>query len=229
MLDTSQLVETPEGVDLEQRVAGPGVRALAWSLDALIRSGIYIGTNILLTMLGSLGVGVFLLVVFLLEWLYPVMFEVWRDGMTPGKKAMGIRVVRDNGTPVDWSASMVRNLLRVVDFFPFAYAAGLASMLLSRDFKRLGDLAAGTVVIYRSNALHNVEVPPRPALPPPVALSLEEQRAILNYAERSARLSPARREELARVLVDLTGARSQEGEEQLYRYANWLQGTEQAQ
>ena len=97
--------------------------------------------------LAGLGQGLMLLGFFLLEWFYPVFFEL-RSGATPGKRAMGLRVVHDDGTPVGAVASVIRNLLRVADFLPLFYAAGLVSCLVDRDFRRLGDLAAGTLVVH---------------------------------------------------------------------------------
>jgi uncharacterized RDD family membrane protein YckC len=141
------MFETPEGIDLGLRVAGPISRALAWIIDAFIRYSVLFALSTVLASLLSFGMGLFLILLFLLEWFYPVVFEVVR-GATPGKKAMGLLVVHDNGTPVGWSASMIRNLLRSVDFLPFFYCAGLISILLNSRFKRLGDLAAGTLVVY---------------------------------------------------------------------------------
>lgn len=85
---------------------------------------------------------------FLLEWFYPIIFEVYRQGQTPGKKVMAIKVLQDNGIPVGWPTSLIRNLLRAVDFLPMMYGFGVVSMLIARNFRRLGDLAAGTLVVY---------------------------------------------------------------------------------
>src|SRR5512143_1036292 len=150
-LDTIHTFETPEGIELGLRVAGPLPRALAWVIDALIRYGGLFIVSIALSILGEFGFGLFLILLFLVEWFYPVLFEVSR-GATPGKKMMGLAVVHDNGTPIGWPASMIRNLLRVIDFFPLMYGTGLLSMLINRQFKRLGDLAAGTLVVYREQA-----------------------------------------------------------------------------
>ena len=86
---------------------------------------------------------------FFTYWLYGVGFEVLNNGMTPGKKMQGLQVVHDDGTPIRLPASLLRNLVLYVDLLPAAYAAGIVTMLLTNNFRRLGDLAGGTMVIYR--------------------------------------------------------------------------------
>ncbi len=224
MLDTYREIETPEGVELQLRAAGPVARMLAFTIDLLLRGVILFILSIVLSVVGNFGQGLFLIVVFLTEWFYPVLFEVLRNGETPGKRMFGLRVLNDNGTPVSWGPSLVRNLLRVVDFMPAFYGFGLASMLLNRDFKRLGDLAAGTIVVYQEPALRNLAIPDAPALAPPLGLNLAEQRALITYAERSQRLTEVRSEELADLLTSLTGVHGRVGMQRLYQMANWLVG-----
>lgn len=223
-LDTSRTFETPEGIDLGLSVAGPVVRAQAWLIDLIIRIAIYVGLGIILNMMGDFGTGVWLIVIFVTEWFYPVLFEMLKNGATPGKKRMQIRVINDNGTPINWSASILRNLLRVVDIMPFFYGFGLCSILISRDFKRLGDIAANTLVVYSDPDTKQPTLPKKQPLAPKQALKLEEQRAILEFSERSARLSPERCAELAEILEPLTEKQGSASVEQLHRYANWLQG-----
>ena len=224
MLDTYREVETPEGVELQLRAAGPVARALAFVIDLLLRGVILVLLSISLSIVGNFGMGLFLIVVFMMEWFYPVLFEVYRQGETPGKRMMGLRVLNDNGTPVGWGPSLVRNLLRAVDFLPSFYGFGLASMLLSRDFKRLGDHAAGTIVVYQDRGLRNVAIPDLPAFAPPLNLNLAEQRAVITFAERSQRLTDSRSEELADLLTPLTGVQGRPGIQRLYQMANWLVG-----
>lgn len=218
-IDTIRRNETPEGIDLELRVAGPVPRALALVLDALIRAGLYL-VLVPLIALADLGMGLMLIGFFLLEWFYPVVFEM-RWGATPGKRAMGLTVVHDDGTPVGLSASMIRNLLRVVDALPLFYGVGLVSVLMDRDFRRLGDLAAGTLVLHAER-----RAPPRalPDTPPgqiPSGFALETQQAILAFVERGRRLSPERRIELAEILTAGSGAR---GEAAVRTVAGWASG-----
>lgn len=224
MLDTYREVETPEGVELQLRAAGPVARALAFVIDLLLRGVILVLLSISLSIVGNFGMGLFLIAVFMMEWFYPVLFEVYRQGETPGKRMLGLRVLNDNGTPVGWGPSLVRNLLRAVDFLPSFYGFGLASMLLSRDFKRLGDHAAGTIVVYQDRGLRNVAIPDLPAFAPPLNLNLAEQRAVITFAERSQRLTDSRSEELADLLTPLTGVQGRPGIQRLYQMANWLVG-----
>lgn len=224
MLDTYRAIETPEGVELRLRVAGPVVRSLAWVIDLLIRGGIYIVLAIVLAKFGKFGWGLLLIGLFLIEWFYPVLFEVYRHGATPGKRRMGLCVVNDDGTPVGWSASLIRNLLRYVDFLPVLYGFGLISMLLHPDFKRLGDIAAGTRVVYRDAAKKAIQVPAVAAKPPHFSLTLEAQRAVIDFAERSPELSPERKEELANIVFPASRNQPGKGINQLYATANWLLG-----
>ena len=224
MLDTARTFETPESIDLQLRVAGPVVRSAAWFLDMLIRAAVYLALGMVIGVFGEMGTGIMLLSVFLLEWFYPVFFEVFSMGATPGKKRMGIRVVADNGTPVNWNASVIRNLLRAADILPVFYGFGLMTMFLNREFKRLGDLAAGTLVIYSENDQKRSNIPAAEPLPLPLPLSIDEQRSILEFAERSAFLSPQRQAELADCLTELTHEKDQAAVKTLFQYANWLHG-----
>jgi uncharacterized RDD family membrane protein YckC len=206
MLDTARVVPTPEGIELALRLAGPVPRALAWVIDLLLRLAVFAAAAIALGVLGKLGFAVLLLLWFGLEWLYPSAFEVWYGGATPGKKSLGLIVLHDDGTPVRVPASLTRNLLRAIDFFPFLYGAGLLTMLLNRDFKRLGDIAAGTVVVYREPAMRHAAVPDAAPEPPAVPLTLSEQRTVLDLATRVSSLTPERAEELALLAPQVTAA-----------------------
>ena len=226
MLDTLREVQTPEGIDLHLPVAGLVPRALAWLIDALIRSGIYIVLAVVLRF-GKTGVGVFLLATFIIEWFYPVLFEVLRGGQTPGKRAYAMAVINDDGTPVRWSGSLIRNLLRVADFLPVLYGFGIISILLNRDFKRLGDLAAGTLVVYQETRLPTHTLPKGGAVRPPYPLTLEEQQAIIAFAERSTSLTGERSEELAQLSGPLVEG-APHPVQRLYGMAQWLMGSRKA-
>jgi uncharacterized RDD family membrane protein YckC len=206
MLDTTRRVATPEGIELTLRLAGPVPRALAWAIDLAIRAAVLLAVSMLAGAFGRAGMGVILLAAFFVEWLLPAWFEAMWNGQTPGKRAMGIAVLNDDGTPLRWPGAMTRNLLRAVDFLPVAYGVGLVAMLCNRDFKRLGDLAAGTVVVYSSEKLGaERRLPEAAPVVPPVALDLEEQRALLELAERSPTLTQERLEELAELPRPLVG------------------------
>ena len=206
---------------LQLKLAGPVVRACAWSIDAAIRMVLYSAIGMLFAFFGGVGTAIILIGFFLVEWFYPVIFEIYR-GATPGKKAMGIIVVHDNGTPISVPASLIRNLLRVADLFPVLYGAGLLTMLGNRRFQRLGDLVAGTLVIYRERELQEFRIPQVTPKPPPQRLSVEELRNIIAFAERSSRLTVERRIELANQMEPLTGLLGEAAVNELYAYANWL-------
>lgn len=227
MLDTTRSIETPEGVELQLHVAGPVVRACAWTIDVLIRTLIYVLLSFVLGIFGKMGTAALLIMVFLLEWFYPVFFEI-QSGYTPGKKLFNLIVCNDNGTPISWQASVIRNLLRLADFLPVCYGFGLTSMLFSREFKRLGDRVAGTLVVYQYQEDKDYSIPEHRTLALPQPLQLPEQRALLDFAERSSQLSEERTRELADILVEFTGKRGQPAVDALYGYANWLQKGEQA-
>lgn len=224
MLDTARPIETPEGITLDLRIAGPVARAQAWLVDVLIRTLVYLALGIGFSFLGRAGMGLFFICMFLVEWFYPVLCEVFWSGQTPGKKTTGLRVLLDDGSPVTWSASLARNLLLTVDFLPFLYGFGLISMLLSRDFKRLGDLAAGTVVVHVRKGSPRLRHFDAESLPPPCPLSLEDQRAIISFGERAGTFSPQRAEELASLAEPLTGFQGAEGVRRLAGMARALVG-----
>jgi uncharacterized RDD family membrane protein YckC len=198
MLDTTRRVATPEGIELTLRLAGPVPRALAWSVDFLLRASLVLLVSMLASSFGRAGWGLVLIASFFVEWLLPAWFEAAWGGQTPGKRLFGLAVLNDDGTPLRWPGALTRNLLRAADFLPFFYGVGLIAMLMNRDFKRLGDLAAGTVVVYRSEKPEGSRaIPQAPPVAPPVSLDPEEQRAVLELAERSATLTRERFEELA--------------------------------
>jgi len=146
---------TPEAVGVEADFAGLGSRLLAAVIDGLIQ-----GAFLLVLALGvatsdlGLDATVVLLVigVFVTIWVYPIVFEAAWAGQTPGKRAGKIRVLRTDGQPVRLPAVLVRNLLRIVDLLPGVYALGSVLILTTRRAQRLGDLAAGTIVVHETPA-----------------------------------------------------------------------------
>ncbi len=229
MLDTTREIEVPEGVELSLAVAGVVSRSLAFIIDFLIRFFTLFVIAIILNFLGNFGQGLYGIVFFLVEWFYPVLFEVFNQGQTIGKKSMGIMVINDDGTPIDWSSSIVRNLLRFADFLPLFFGFGVASMLLNKDFKRLGDLAAGTLVVHRRIVRDERVSNEEEGLAPKIPLTLTEQSAIISFAERSHRMSDARTNELASYLspwmeADINKQEAQHFAQSLKRIAKWLRG-----
>ncbi|HZO00166.1 MAG TPA: RDD family protein [Burkholderiales bacterium] len=226
MLDTTRRVATPEGIELTLRLAGPVPRALAWIIDFLLRAGLVLVVSMFAAYFGRAGWGLVLIAAFFVEWLLPAVFEARWGGQTPGKRLLGIAVLNDDGTPLRWPGALTRNLLRAADFLPIFYGIGLMAMLANRDFKRLGDLAAGTVVVYQAAATDLVrKIPEAAPVPPPVSLDPEEQRAVLELAERSTSLTPERFQELAELPQPLVGKlQGERAAARLLGIANYLAG-----
>ena len=155
------IIETPEQTSIEFPLAGIGSRFLAVLIDSLIQGAVAFALGLILVALGfgfrsagfgpspALGVwlvAILILVYFLLMYGYFMLFESIWNGQTPGKRLLGIRVVRDGGYPIDLGSSVLRNLVRVVEA-TFSYVPAAVSALISAQNKRLGDFAAGTIVV----------------------------------------------------------------------------------
>lgn len=229
-LDTLQAVELAEGVEIRLRMAGPILRAGAYLIDLTIRGAILAVGGVVFSIAGvaigdKVAGGLMLLAWFLMDWLYPVFFEAGRRGATPGKRLAGLRVVQATGSPITFGQAVIRNFLRFIDGMPFfTYAFGLTSCLASKRFQRLGDLAAGTVVIY-----DRIPQPPVMALPPPMApvplpvgLTAGETRALALFRERAGLWSEGRRAEIADHASALTGATGAAGVSRLMAMAHWV-------
>ena len=224
LLDTSYRVEIPGGIELEAQVVGPVPRFLAFFIDIIIRGVLIFLAAIASLTFGELGFGFWFIFWFLIEWFYPVLFEVFRRGQTPGKKALGISVVNDDLTPVSFGTSLVRNLIRTADFLPFCYLFGLVTMVSNSRFQRLGDLAAGTLVISIRQAAKTADVSQILPLATSTALLRTEQTALVDFLQRSQQLSQPRQQELAQILNDVTHKKSDNGVEQLHRIGAWFLG-----
>lgn len=225
-LDTLYTAETPEGIALSLRPAGLVPRFYAYLLDFLIRFAIFIAITIGVSALGGMGTGLTLMTYFMLEWLYPVVFELLPRHATPGKRVAGLSVVMDSGLPVTPAASLLRNLLRAADFMPLCYGAALVAMLWRRDFKRLGDMAAGTLVVYHHSVALHGKVPHAEAFAPRRALSVREQAAVVSWAGRTQRLTAARADELAQLARSILPPAQAQGDatKALLGVAQWLLG-----
>lgn len=224
MIDSLLTAETPEGVTLTLRLAGIVPRACAFGIDLLIRISIYIALANALSSFGKTGDGLLLLGIFVLEWFYPVLFEVYWKGATPGKHVLGIKAVEISGLPVGWQSSLIRNVLRTADFFPFLFGFGVLSMLFTQHFQRLGDLAAGTIVVWTQKTYSLNDSGDGIVLAPPPQLNAEEQLALITFAERVPRLSKGRAMELADIASPVSGHRGAEGIQRLLGMANYISG-----
>jgi uncharacterized membrane protein SpoIIM required for sporulation/uncharacterized RDD family membrane protein YckC len=201
-------VETPEHVVLDLEIAGVGSRSLAALIDLMILVGAAVGAFIVLAIaagfgftVGSIGGAILLFLAFAVWTGYFIVFEGLRQGQTPGKRLVGIRVVSDTGNAVGLGAAAARNLLRIADFMPPPYLIGLLLIALHPRGKRLGDMVAGTVVA-RDRPFQLV-VPKAEARPSaaPLALMPEladaEFQVLEQFERRQAQLSPPARLRLA--------------------------------
>lgn len=169
------------------------------------------------------GTGVFLILAFLIEWFYPVYFELFHQGKTPGKSMFGLFVAQENASPVTPVSSLIRNLLRFVDFMPFFYGFGLICILSNARFQRIGDIVAGTVVLHQTPARSVQESADINPVTPPVPLELSEQQALISFYQRRPMLSPERAEELAKLSGPLVGERTAAAD-YLSGIGSWIMG-----
>jgi uncharacterized RDD family membrane protein YckC len=227
VLDTIVSAETPEGILLELRPAGLTARCYAFLLDLLIKLAVLYVFEIGAAVAGGIGLALNIILIFVLEWLYPVAFELSRWGATPGKRSLGLRVVMDNGLPVTPAASLTRNLLRAADFLPLLYGFAVVSMLLRRDAKRLGDLAAATLVVYEPRPPARIPNNDIATFAPAIAVAPRDQAAVIALAERATRLTAARVDELAALAARVSGNAGETGPEVTRRVlgvAQWFLG-----
>jgi len=227
ILDTVALAETPEGITIELRPAGLTVRLYAFLIDQLIRIGILYGVAFVAGFMKGIGFGLVLISAFAIEWFYPVVFELGRWGATPGKRALNIKVVMDNGLPVTPAASITRNLLRFADFLPFLYGFAATSMLLRHDFKRLGDIAAATLVVYQPMPSPKIALEELEPVAPVRRLAPRDQAAVIALAARAPRLTRERLDELAALAAPVCGEDGKSGPlvtQRVLAVAQWLLG-----
>lgn len=200
-------IETPEQTSLDFAIAGIGSRFLALALDTLIQIlvGFIVGFGggMIITAVAAAaprsavwGLAVLVLFFFLLYFGYFAFFEIIWNGQTPGKRKAGIRVIKDSGRPLTVAESIARNLLRIVDWLPGFYAIGIASALLTKENKRLGDLVAGSLVVRESSfsdlkpVWQTAQAPIKPVLAPLGAANLtpEESALIDSFLTRRSEL-----------------------------------------
>lgn len=153
-------IDTPEQIALELPLAGIGSRFLAIAIDTLIQAALYLLTGIIFVLLLPQGLSFFnslpktigpalaIFVGFTIYWGYFAIFETIWKGQTPGKRIVGIRVIKESGRPIHAFEAIGRNLMRSVDMMPGIYGVGLVCMLLNKQSRRLGDFVAGTVVVH---------------------------------------------------------------------------------
>jgi len=201
-------VETPDHVVLRYTLAGVGNRGFAAVVDFLVALLITAGLEVGYAQIGAPGEavlsGVIRLLLFVLGWSYFILLEWLWNGQTVGKRAFGLRVINEDGSPAGFVAVFVRNLVRMIDFLPALYGLGLLSIVFTSRSQRLGDLAAGTFVVRAPKpqldwlALRTVTRPDAPAATAGVrGLSGEAQRIVREFVAREGKLSAGDRARLA--------------------------------
>lgn len=235
-LDTTIAVVTPENIAFEYQLAGPFRRLPAYLIDIAVRFGLIVLVGAILLVLGittqttiasSFFVAAMMIGYFLISWFYGTLMETYFNGRTIGKWSCGLRVICVDGRPIDGTRAVIRNLLRVADLFPYATLSqfdpdippvfliptgivGLVCTICTRRMQRLGDLAAGTMVVIDERSwrlpVAKVEDPRAAALasfiPADYRVSRSMARTLATYVERRAYLTPGRRREVARGLTD---------------------------
>lgn len=228
-MDRSLDVRTPESIAFSYELAGIGSRALAVMIDLCIQLGIlalFIWGIVLLAgaqkghpvhepapdrLAYNIIAGIVIFILFAIFFGYFILFEALWNGQTPGKKIMGIRVVRDGGYPIDFSAALVRNLVRVGEWALGGYALSALCALVSPENKRIGDYAAGTIVV-RDHAMDAPatlieDLREEPSYAATAYLSGEERAIVRRFLERRDTLVPEARERLAHQLAERVRAR----------------------
>ncbi|MDR2050037.1 MAG: RDD family protein [Treponema sp.] len=213
--DTSFRVQTPEGIEYSLYPAGLPIRLFAYGIDTVFQTIVLLCLVFLYFALFDRMIGIWLILLarFVIDWFYYVLWEVFCRGQSPGKRFLGIRVIKNDGSPVDIGSSFVRNLLRFADGFLGLYFIVFITVITSKAFRRPGDWAAGTLVIYtwqsqvpeRQNRMSWLDsVPPAS---PCRELTPEEKQGLLMFARRYPVLGPARADEIARPMAaSLRGA-----------------------
>lgn len=212
-------VETPEHIVLRYDLAGVGSRAAAAIVDSILIVGIILVVDILALVIpavsarrGTTAIWSFVLLVVMslvVLWGYYALFEGFAGGRTPGKRALGIRVVLDDGRPITFGAAATRALLRLVDLQPGVTGlVGLAFIFFHPEHRRLGDLVAGTIVVRDrpetvGAAVPTIqsEPPPAPLTDTPARLSDEEFHLVGQFVARASALAPEARARLANHLI----------------------------
>jgi uncharacterized RDD family membrane protein YckC len=212
-LDGVAWLVTPERIVVVHPLAGPAKRFVAYLIDQALLVALVVAAVVLslgLTMGSAAGMGSMLVALFLLTWGYGAFCEGIFNGQTLGKYCLGLRVLSQSGVPISGAQAILRNLVGTVDgIIPFFFQIGLASMILSRRFQRLGDLAAGTIVVIEERRsrqgftrIKDEQVDAiLPWLPGRIAVGSDLARALSDYAAARGRFGHLRRTEIAEPLA----------------------------
>lgn len=207
-------IATPEGVSLELPLAGVGSRFVALLVDSVLQTLAFIGLLIVLSVTGAGGftaAAALAVTAFALVFVYPMAFELGAGGRTPGKRWSSLRVVCADGSPITFRASALRNIVRLVDAIPGTYLVGAISVFASHTNQRLGDIAAGTIVVREPRVSKHAAQPSVAAEAPRLedlpawdvsGLRETELAALRRFLERRSDLDPVPRSLLARDLAE---------------------------
>jgi len=200
--DERLTIETPEQIALELPIAGIGSRFLAVAVDTVLQAALSLAAVLAMSGASRAGFGFIravapafvILFTFCVYWGYFALFEILWSGRTPGKRAAGIRVIKDSGRSVNAYEAIGRNVVRAIDFLPLLYAVGVVVMMCNRQSRRIGDYVAGTVVVQdrpgtiaQSAAAIGVGAMLNPAV---AKVTAEELQLIETYLERRLELDP---------------------------------------
>lgn len=215
-------VRTPESISFQYELAGLGSRFLAVTLDLLVQIAMVVLLVIGFAFLPkdasvgksspelerfflNIGIALVVFILFAIFFGYFIVLEAVWNGQTLGKKALGIRVVRDGGYPIDFSASLVRNLIRIGEWGIGGYAIAAIAALLSKENKRVGDIAAGTIVVRDARMVTShallAELREAPPLAATAYLDTAERELVRRFLDRRDRFAPDRRATLAAELA----------------------------
>ena len=206
-LDTTLRLVSPENIAFEFRLAGPAPRVVAFGIDALVIGAVGTVSFLAFSAAGAVGaafLGFFLMALFFLWWGYGAALETLNNGQTLGKLALGLRTVSQTGLSINASQAILRNLVRAADIAP-PFFPGIVAMACTPRLQRLGDLAAGTVVVIdrrsrpaapRTDGGLNfaADLVPAGFRPDPILAE-----ALAEYVARRPVLSSGRRHELASI------------------------------
>ena len=220
-VDTAVHLEIPEDVRLSFPLAGPAARLAAYAVDLALRTMVFLVFVTMAAVLvplfdvGGLSWGLMLILVFVMEWGYGFLFEAFWNGQTPGKRAFGLRVIKEGGYSIGPYDAFVRNVLRAADVLPVFYGVGFLTMLMTTRLQRLGDLAAGTMVIRERRHRLRKEVPDLEGAtrlsPEDVGSAWRPTERTLDllylFALRRDALPPSRAKEIASILAAPLGRR----------------------
>jgi uncharacterized RDD family membrane protein YckC len=206
-LDTTLRLVSPENIAFEFRLAGPALRSVAFAIDGFVIYAVALLLFIAFAIAGVVGeafFGFLLVAIFFLWWGYGAALETFNNGQTLGKLVLGLRTVSQTGLAINVSQAILRNLLRAADLAP-PFFPGLVAMACTSRLQRLGDLAAGTVVVIDRRGLRRPPAPPAgdglnfaaDLVPPGFRPDPVLAEALAEYVARRPMLSPARRQELA--------------------------------